>query len=318
MLQIQSILLPRDFSSASDQALRHALDLARDTGATLHLLYASVLHEDPFAAVAEKTGSPDEKIKERLSKDPEGRPLTNLVDGLKVETAVERDIAAAPAILSYADDHDIDTIVMGTHGRRGVRRMLLGSVAEEVVRRASCPVLTVRGMDGEDTADDLSVRSILVPIDFSIHSREALRNARELAAHYGARLDLLHVVEERLPPAFYVGGVGSIYDVEPDIEEKARKKMKSFYLETGGPDVSEIAYHAEPGQPAKHITEFAGEEGADMIVMSTHGLTGMEHFFMGSVAEKVVRRAPVPVFTIKAFGKTLLRPEAAAAAKDEN
>lgn len=310
MLQVQSILLPRDFSSASDQALRHALQLARDTGATLHLLYASVLHEDPFAAVENKAGSPDAEIRARLAKAPDGRALTDLVD---VETAVVRDIAAGPAILNYADEQDIDVIVMGTHGRRGVRRMLLGSVAEEVVRRADCPVLTVRGLPDGTSDPSVAVRSILVPIDFSIHSREALRSARELAAHFGARLDLLHIVEERLPPAYYVGGIGSIYDIDPDIEDKARDKMKSFYLETGGAAVQEVAYHAEPGQPAKHIAEFAGEEDADLIVMSTHGLTGLEHFFMGSVAEKVVRRAPVPVFTIKAFGKTLTRADGAVA-----
>ena len=318
MLQIQSILLPRDFSSASDQALRHAVQLARATGAALHVLYASVLHKGPFAATVDSSAETGEKIRAQLLEAPDGSKVTDITGEIQVETAVVRNIAAGPAILDYADDHDIDTIVMGTHGRRGVRRMLLGSVAEEVVRRAECPVLTVRGQEDQDFAGDLTLESILVPIDFSLHSRQALRHARELAANYNARLDLLHVIEEHLPPAYYVGGVGSIYDIVPDIEEQASQKMMSFYDETGGPLVEKITYHAEPGQPARHIASFAEENDSNLIVMSTHGLTGLEHFLMGSVAEKVVRRAKVPVFSVKAFGKSLLHPDPAPTATESS
>jgi nucleotide-binding universal stress UspA family protein len=303
MIQVDNILLARDFSSVSDQALRYALYLARESGATLHLFYADVLHEDPFDSYSPE-GPVEAQIRQRLMAGPDGEPIES--DGFAVETAVERDVAAAPAILNYAADHDVDIIVAGTHGRRGVQRILLGSVAEEIVRRADCPVLTVREPDSAATEIDGTVSSILVPIDFSKHSREALRYAREIGGIYNANIHLLHVVEENLHPAFYVGGVGSIYDVQPDIDEKATTELHTFFEETEGPAVENVSTHVATGRAARKITTFAESGEVDLLVMSTHGLTGLEHFFLGSVAEKVVRRSPIPVFTVKSFGKSLL------------
>lgn len=306
MLQLNQILFARDFSSVSDQALRYAVGLAQKTGASLHLLYAEVLHEDPFGPVDPGApGAPEDQIRKRLRQDVDGALLTDKYPALKVQEGVERDIAAAPAILNYAADHDIDLIVMGTHGRRGVRRLLLGSVAEEVVRRADRPVLTVRQPEAEATAP-LAVERILVPIDFSDYSKEALRYACEVAGLFESKIDLLHVVEESLPPAFYVGGVGSIYDVEPDIENKVRERLRALYEEVAPSGSVEAEVHAMPGKAAREISQFVEENGSDLVVMSTHGQTGLEHFLLGSVAEKVVRHVTAPVFTVKAFGKSLI------------
>lgn len=214
-----------------------------------------------------------------------------------------RDVAVAPALLNYADEHEIDLIVMGTHGRRGVRRLFIGSAAEEVVRRADCPVITVRE---QKEPDDIGhPTSLLVPVDFSTHSREALQYARVVADSYGSHLTLLHIVEETLHPAFYGPGLGSVYDAKPDIKDRAVEQLKKFYQKTQGPDV-DAHFTARPGRAARAIVKYAEEEAHDLIVMATHGRTGFEHFTMGSVAEKVVRRAPCPVFTVKSFGKSLL------------
>jgi nucleotide-binding universal stress UspA family protein len=223
---------------------------------------------------------------------------------VRFEPVVVRDIAAAPAIVTYAQEQDIDLIVMGTHGRRGIRRLLLGSTAEEVVRTAPCPVLTTRPPETPAAALD-GINAILVPVDFSRHARTALRHAKALAALYHTRLDLLHVIEEQMHPAFYNTGVWSIYDVVPNIEGKALEELETFYEETKGPRI-DAAYHVRHGQAAHEIAVFAREQDSDLVVMATHGLRGLEHFLLGSVAEKVVRRSPVPVFTVKAFGKTLV------------
>lgn len=313
MLQLNHILLARDFSSISDQALRYAADLAQRSEATLHLLYANVLHDDPFGdEPATPEVSPEERIRKRLRLDPEDTPLTERYPGLKVEVDVRRDIAAAPAILNYAADADVDLIAMGTHGRRGVRRLLLGSVAEEVVRRAERPVLTVRRDEAEETP---TIERILVPIDFSDFSEEALRNACAWARLYDAQLDLLHVVEENLHPAFYVGGVQSIYDVQPDIDEKARKRMREQLEAIDAEAASRAQVHVETGRAARKITQFAERAGSDLVIMSTHGLTGLEHFLLGSVTEKVVRHVAAPVLTVKAFGKSIVAPRSAGASE---
>jgi nucleotide-binding universal stress UspA family protein len=231
------------------------------------------------------------------------------------ETVVLRDLSAAGAITRYAGEQAIDVVVMGTHGRRGLRHLLLGSVAEEVVRQSPCPVLTVPETMTTGRLGEGALR-ILVPVDFSTHAKEALRSAKALAALTGGQLDLLHVVEEVMHPAFYNTGAISVYDVQPDIEEKARYHLKRIDEETG-PATLPVHYAVQSGYAAAEITDYAKANGIDLIVMATHGLTGLAHFFMGSVAEKVVRTAPCPVFVVKSFGKPLLTsatPEVEAAA----
>lgn len=301
MLALDDLLLARDFSSISDRAFRHAFDLAARTGAALHLLHVEVLHED------DERESPAvglKKIREDLKNDPRAASADAL-DAVSIHEVTERDVSPGPAILNYAATNDIDLITLGTHGRRGPKRILLGSVAEEVVRRAKVPVLTVRGGEDATTLEVGGVDRVLVPIDFSDPSREALRHARALASLYGAEIDLLYVVEEALHPAFYVGGVSSIYDVEPDIEEKARTHLQKFADKTPGADVN-INVHAVPGRAAASILSFVEEQDIDLVTTSTHGRTGMDRFLLGSVAEKLVRHLRCPVLTVKAFGRSIV------------
>lgn len=313
MLQIQKILVPHDFSDFSEHAMRYALKVASTCEAELHLVFAEVLYGDD--------APPPERSKETsfaralrdlgLSVDLE-RGVAHYEDTeITIVHRIIRDVAPAPALVNYADDEDIDLIVMSTHGRRGLRRLLLGSVANEVLRTAPCSVLTVRK---PGAADDVpgTVRSILVPIDFSKYSKAALRTAKAFAKLADARLDLLHVIEDDLHPAFYTIAAQSIYDIDPEIDQKAIAEMRQ--MDEGTPeDGVKTDYHVRDGHAARTIIDFAEEVGSDLIIMSTHGLRGLEHFFMGSVAEKVVRRASVPVLTVKAFGKTLLAEDADAA-----
>jgi nucleotide-binding universal stress UspA family protein len=299
MLTIKKILLPTDFSAGAMGAGAYARALAHAAGAELHVIYADVLHADSHAGVTDYPKTPESARVdlERLTAEAAARDQFDL----DVKHAVARNISAAPAILEYAGDHDVDVIVMGTHGRRGVRRLLLGSVAEEVVRVSQCPVLTVR-QPSEVPPMHVEIGSILVPIDFSIHSRNALHNATELARLFKSRLDLLHVVEETLHPAFYGITVQSIYDVHPDIEERALAQMRGLVESTDVP----ATFEARPGSAANGIVEYAAERGSGLVVMGTHGLTGLDHFIMGSTTERVLRRAPCPVFSVKSFGKSLI------------
>lgn len=304
MLSLKNIMVARDFSAVSDRALRHALDLAAHTGATLHLLHAEVLHEiekggDDRRSPAEGIDAFRDQLKQSGAASPDA------LDRVKVVEVVRRDVSPGPALLSYADEEDIDLIAMGTHGRRGPSRILLGSVAEEVVRRADQPVLTVRGEEQDArTPSPGAIGRILVPVDFSDHSREALRHAHEWAALYGAEIDVLHVVQEDLHPAFYVGGVKSIYDVEPNLDEKVKSKLTEFVEDVLGAGQG-VRAHVRTGSAPSSISDFVTENETDLVVLSTHGRTGMKRFFMGSVAEKVVRHVPCPVLTVKAFGRSL-------------
>jgi nucleotide-binding universal stress UspA family protein len=313
MLILDDILVARDFSPVSDRAARVALDLAERAGAALHLLFAEVLHDNPFADAKRYDEGQAERIRTKLREGADGKPLFDPSRMARVEEHVVRDVAAAPAITTFASERDLDLIVLGTAGRRGVARMFLGSVAEEVVRTAERPVLTIpRKRDGDDRPDDatLAPRRILVPIDFSDHCRHALRYARAWAALYEADLDVVHVMEKDLHPAFYLAGGGEA-EVGPELRKRAHAELETFVQETPGPDVPH-RLRIEAGRAARALLTCGGEAGIDLIVMATHGLTGMEHFLMGSVAEKVVRRATCPVLTVKPFGKSLLPDEARA------
>jgi len=304
-MRVRKILFPTDFSSCADQALSHAIFLADKYVGALHLLHVMVLHEDDphnpahhFPNIAEIASRLKEKAAFEMTADIEALKATTL-DVKKVQL---RGIAAAPVILDYAKENDIDLIVMGTHGRRGLRYLLLGSVADEVVRMAPCPVLTIRQRDSRQVD---AVKQILVPIDFSNFARQAFSYAVDVASLYGADLQLLHVIEEAIHPAFYVTGKDSVFDFMPDLRSRSKQGLEQILREHGG-EGSRASVHLREGRAAQEIVQFATQNHSDLIVIATHGLTGFKHLLLGSVTEKVVSMAPCPVLTVKAFGKSLV------------
>ena len=295
----QHVLVTHDFSSCSSQALDYGIEFAVMNRAALHFLHVEMLHGD-VKLPDEKNKTKAQLLRENLKKDiwesmeRQGYRHTDLE---LITYTVLRDVAAAPAIIQYCHDYDIDLIVMGTHGRRGLSRKLLGSVAEEVVRLAPCTVFTVREqIDFKPLEEAVSV--IEVPVDFSDHSRTALAYAKDLADTFQARLDVLHVVEERLHPAFYNTGVMSVYDIEPDIEAKVLNELQQLVAEAEGP-ACEVQYTVLRGHPIKEILHWTESQKSDLIVVATHGLSGLERAVLGSVAERIVREATCPVVTVK-------------------
>jgi nucleotide-binding universal stress UspA family protein len=201
-----------------------------------------------------------------------------------------REGTAADEILRFSDEIGCDLIVMGTHGRTGLRRLLAGSVAEAVLRGARCPVLALRsaGLPREGGRVPL----ILHPTDFSEGSEPALRTARVLARDRGARLILLHVS----PPDVVVDGT-MVVGVDPRAE---RDSLEVIRARTDGPDLKyPVDARLVWGRAAVEILRMAGEVGCGLIVMGTHGRTGLGRLLVGSVAEEVLRGARCPVLAIK-------------------
>ncbi|HKK26544.1 MAG TPA: universal stress protein [Gemmatimonadota bacterium] len=306
MLDIRHVLYPTDFSEASAAALPLAVRIAREHGADLHALHALVLHaadeaqaDRLFPTLEESYRELESWAGERMSAHLEAHQAPEVT----LHEAKARGFAAPAVILEYAEEHDIDLIVMGTHGRRGLRHLLLGSVAEEVVRRAPCPVITVRrapGLDGRRWPS-----RIVVPLDFSENSELALAYAAELAGRTGAAIDIVHVVEPAAVPDPYVmGGPGLAFDLQA-----TRERVTETLEERAGELLGESAsfeVHVEVGRSAPGIAEFASARDADLIVMTSHGHSGLDRVLLGSVAEGVVRRASVPLMIVKPFGENLL------------
>ena len=209
------------------------------------------------------------------------------------------------ALCRYAHEQRVDLIVMGTHGRRGVAHFALGSLAEEVVREAPCPVLTVRrtaSPDASRSAGPPAARRLLVPVDFSERSEVALRHAVALAEALGGRVDLLHAVDLPALPTFYgVTTLASLPDLVTHSRAALRKIVRRLLPEGVRGDVL-----VETDAPAAAILAAVQQRRPDLVVMATHGLRGLKRLALGSVAERVVQRAPCPVLTVKSFGRSLL------------
>ena len=197
-------------------------------------------------------------------------------------------------IIKVAKDKDVDLMAIGTHGRAGVDRVILGSVAERVVRKAGCPVMVIRGKKY------VGFKRIIVPIDFSDCSRKALEYAAATARAHKSKLTILHVYEESFVEP-YVNAANSEEEANEIIKEIERVNETKYdeFLKTV--DLSGVEYEKllKKGIPETDIVEIAMEQQANLIVMGTHGRSGIKHILIGSTAEEVVRTVHCDIIIVK-------------------
>jgi nucleotide-binding universal stress UspA family protein len=211
--------------------------------------------------------------------------------GAKVEIALEENIEPHEAILEKARSWNADLIVMGTHGRGGIEKLLMGSVASKVLHRSDRHLMLIRS-DSVLFGAEKDAGSILVPVDFSPHAHRALAFARFLASRYGASLHLLHVVELLKTP-LEPGGLSSQLEKMPGLREKYTEALRDMLGETKG-DVT-----VADGSPAGGVLWWREKLGSRLVVMGSRGATGLERLLVGSVAETVARFCEVPVAVVK-------------------
>jgi len=296
MLTIRRILFPTDFSEGAARAFPQAAILAERHDAELHVVNVAGPHSESETTLPVSSDTLTEWL------DPAAQKTAPDLSALTiVQNQVDGD-AAPEGITAYVEEQAIDLVVMGTHGRRGVQRMLLGSVTEEVVRTAACPVLTVRS----DTAANAhrAVRRLLVPVDFSDASQIAVRHAAELADTYDAQIDLLHVVEQVAYPSAY--GLDPGYLSPQEILPRVEATLGDVARDEVGSDHVQVS--ATVGYAPLTILDYIDENDVDLVVIATHGRTGLDRMLLGSVAERVIRRSSAPVFVVKPDQKSLLSP----------
>jgi nucleotide-binding universal stress UspA family protein len=312
MLHLRRILFPTDFSACAEGAYRHAAYLARRTGAELHVLHVIEGVAEPLVDWVEDFRITPEDVAADLDlpapEPPDAARGRDRKPGgfVPIVDAEERAEKAGPAILQYVEDNDVDLVVMGTHGRRGVRRLLMGSVAEEVVRLAPCPVFTV---GGRDTCEGgWSIGRIVTPTDFSEHAALAARHAAALAEAYGAALDLLHVIDPGLLLRATDPFMGASGNSTEEVRLRGQEALERLAAELEGefPAVGGVGAFVRIGRPPSDIVSFAEGHAADLLVVGSHGRTGVGRLLIGSVAERVVRSAPCPVYTVKSFVRPLM------------
>ena len=302
MLNIRRILFPTDFSEGAKQAFPQAAFLADWYDAELHVLNVTGRHRHDYEQDRERFPVSTETLTEWLRGSGEADSEAAWPDLYALSITQEQIESSVPSevIIDYTENEEIDLVVMGTHGRRGIDRMLFGSVTEEVVRRAPCPVFTVRS--GAEGAPDKAVRRVLAPVDFSEASEAAVHHAKEIALTYGAEINLLHVVEEPLYPAAY--GMEPINFPTQDVVDQVEKQLGDLVREEIGYEHTLI--EARVGHPPTAILDYVEDNDVDLIVIATRGRTGLERMLLGSVTERVLRRSPVPVLIVKPNRRSLL------------
>jgi nucleotide-binding universal stress UspA family protein len=288
------ILVPTDFSDSALLALEHGIYLANKFDGELHVLHVAELptitlpdFPSDLFEVAETIGMT--RLGELL--EQQHVPLPPVKREVKAGTPSD---PAADAIIDYAAAHDIDFIVMGTHGRRGVRRLLLGSVTEEVIRRSPCPVLTMRTHKEAWTLPRID--RIMVPVDFSASTRQVIGVASRMAEHYDAAITLVHVVDLEYYP-YYGFGSDPFRAVEKDMVMASEGKLTEYVEELQGAGIIATGETVK-GHPAKAIRETAVEHDVDLIVVGLHCRRGLDRALVGSISEKVMRSAHCPVLVV--------------------
>ena len=304
MTAVRNVLVAFDFGEAADAVLAYGRAFARSFGATLHVLHVNenifmrAVVGDPRSMQANALERVKERVKERITDDDRR--------SLRVRVVGEASDNVAQTVVDYARAEHIDFIVTGTHGRTGVGRAVLGSVAEHIVRTAPCPVLTVRQHErdfvalGEAAGSTMALKTVLVATDFGEAADAALAVARSISARVGAALHAVHVVSdahlEMLSDALTTSAPTTL---RRDIEAAASKRLEEWFTRGGAPagpvHTSVLTSHS----PTFAILDYAKEQGVDLIVMGTHGRGMLGRMVMGSVAERVVRFAPCPVLTVK-------------------
>ena len=281
---LSKILVPLDGSALAERALSLGMEIAEGIDAQLVLFrvipYFTILVADPLLY----------EEMNRMGEDEAHAYLRHLrsdvVGDIPADIACEVG-SAAEAILQYAQANEVGLIVMSSHGRSGLNRWVYGSVAERVLSKAPCPVLIT---NARQEAWQPEIKKLLVPLDGSALAEEALVPAAEMVQALDAQLHLLRVTPSE-HSRFETASMADVFsDIELNEVEEAEAYLEEKAAAFDGVDVH-LAATVSDGSVAETIVNYAEAHDIDLIVMSSHGRTGLQKWVYGSVAEKVLRSA---------------------------
>ena len=298
------ILVPLDTSELAEVALPYAEQMAGRLGSEITLM--SVSHsagekeQRVFRSYIQETVAVTKERANRYLEKPTGQDV-------KVESAI---LVGNPAeeIVDYAERENIDVIVMATHGRSGIGRWALGSVADKVLRATERPVVLIRAKGARSDMLKKGVfKRALVPLDGSKESEAVIPYIEELASMLGAEVTLLQVLA--VVYHVYISGDAPAQVPYTEEEMKPLKASAESYLEKVGSGLRgkgvTTKCQVRVGAAGHEIIKLADEIGADIVAMSTHGRSGVGRLVFGSIAEKVVRTGNTPVLLVRTPGASV-------------
>jgi nucleotide-binding universal stress UspA family protein len=285
--RFENILFATDFSDAAAQAVPYVKHIAKHYQSNIVALHVRPPLVNPMTQLS--TWPIDVEAVRNMDADFR-KELNRAFAGCRAEIVIQEG-EVVPAVEAAIDTHHVDLLVMGTRGRTGLGKLLMGSIAEDIFRNVTCPVLTVgphaleRGRHGE-------FREILYATDFSSESGKVAAYALSLAREFQARLVLLHVITEPKPGELVVWS---------DVEKSAKKVLRSLV-----PDEAEAwckaEFFVERGDAAERILDLANLRESDLIILGTQAETGMRGAATNlpiAIAHRIVSRASCPVLTVR-------------------
>ena len=291
------ILVGTDFSPTAAVAVEWAVELARQQGARVELVHAVTVPPSVPEYVSPGAIAPgplfDAEVRSAALARLEREAASLHEKGIEVDTWLALGTPSM-VIADRAAETGTLAVVTGTRGLTGLRHVLLGSTAERVVQKAPCPVLTVHPEDHPRT-----IRTIVVPTDFSADAERAIHSAQRLLAPLAgdARLILVHAFNLPIEYTAYGPIPTSVrYLQDTGLEAERRLQELADRLTDEGLAVDSVA---REGDPSQVIVEEAERRQADLIAMGTHGRSGLRHLLLGSTAERVVQHATCPVMTVR-------------------
>ncbi len=299
MIAIRHVLCAIDFSDFSRRALKHAIAIARWYEASLTLVNVQASAAMAMAApemlpLMVLTAEARADLLDAMTRFAEEEVIGTVPYRCDV-----REGAPANEILACAHESSSDLIVIGTHGRSGLERLVLGSVAEKVLRKAACPVLTVPHCDAVPTPP--LYQRILCAIDFSKCSMRALDYAMSLAQEANTHLMVAHVFElaGTMPEDWRAilsprSAREELQALEDERSEKLARAVPEQVLSS-----CTVETVMARGTPYREILRLASEQRSELIVLGIHGRSAADLFFLGSTTNQVVRHSTCPVLTMR-------------------
>lgn len=284
-MQLNHIIIATDFSAPSDTAIRHGIDIARSTGATLRVVHVVETPEDWTA--------PRSTV-DRWHADCQGRLARHIEPYTAEDVDIAQEIVDAPSVAegleSAADTYQADLLVVGTRGLTGIQQILLGSVAERALRTVKTHVMIARG----EAPAAAGYKRILIPTDFSLPAKQALQLALALAAP-DARFELVHFW--RAPEAALADehSVLVIDTIATSVKERGRKLLESFQQ-----DAPNATFSSVQTSPERGIAKKLESSDYDLVVVGSYGRSKLRRWLLGSVAETTARIAPCAVAVARA------------------
>lgn len=292
MLKIERILCPLDFSEFSIRAYEYAHSIARHHGAKLFVQHVA----EPFVPLDPSAISVSPVVIDQISAQQvaEAEEKLHELAARRVGNDVEQEVVlargpVADSILQFAEDRNIDLIAMGTHGRRGLDRIVLGSVTERVLRKAPCPVLAVHNPalgSFPGGAERIQLHNVMFCTDFSDKSPRALEYAFLIACQYKAEISLLHVIERS-------EGAKAL-DAE---EQQVLQQLQGAIPDSVRKCVTVIPV-VRFGKAYQEILEHAAEKQTDLIVMGVRGRHAVDLALFGSTTHRVIQLGLCPVLVV--------------------